>query len=164
MYSKIEPPTKKISKESVKVWRMTEAITNLIILAVLGILLFVDDYFTWKEWIGWILNGLIVLSFFHAIWSIFIEPILLQKYWRYDVNEEFIQTKRGAWSETHELIPMTKVQSVKLNQGPFLRKYNLYSLSIGTMGDSHDIPAIPEKEAYELRDKIAHFAKIKEVD
>jgi membrane protein YdbS with pleckstrin-like domain len=32
------------------------------------------------------------------------------------------------------------------------------------MGDSHDIPAIPEKEAYELRDKIAHFAKIKEVD
>ncbi|MDQ7860484.1 hypothetical protein RCO48_03555 [Peribacillus frigoritolerans] len=64
MYSKIQPPTKKISKESVKVWRMTEAITNLIILAVLGTLLFVDDYFTWKEWIGWILNGLIVLSFF----------------------------------------------------------------------------------------------------
>ncbi|WP_349654800.1 hypothetical protein [Peribacillus simplex] len=87
MYSKIQPPTKKISKESVKVWRMTEAITHLIILTVLGILLFVDDYFTWKEWIGWILNGLIALSFFHAIWSIFIEPILLQKYWRYDVNE-----------------------------------------------------------------------------
>ncbi len=65
-----------------------------------------------------------------------------------DVNEEFIQTKRGAWNETHELIPMTKVQSVKLNQGPFLRKYNLYSLSIGTMGDSHDILAnIPEKES-----------------
>ncbi|AMM91605.1 PH domain-containing protein [Peribacillus simplex] len=164
MYSKIQPPTKKISKESVKVWRMTEAITNFITLAVFCILLYVDDYFAWKEWIGWILYGLITLSFFHAIWSIFIEPILLQKYWRYDVNEEFIQTKRGAWSETHELIPMTKVQSVKLNQGPFLRKYNLYSLSIGTMGDSHDIPAIPEKEAYELRDKIAHFAKIKEVD
>lgn len=64
MYSKIQPPTKKISKESVKVWRMTEAITHLIILTVLGILLFVDDYFTWKEWIGWILNGLIALSFF----------------------------------------------------------------------------------------------------
>ncbi|MBK5444743.1 MULTISPECIES: PH domain-containing protein [unclassified Peribacillus] len=164
MYSMIQPPTKKISKESVKVWRMTETITNLVILAVLSILLYVDNYFAWKEWIGWTITGLIVLLFFHAIWSIFIEPILLQKYWRYDVSEEFIQTKQGAWKETHELIPMTKVQSVKLNQGPLLRKYNLYSISIGTMGASHDIPAISEKEAYELRDKIAHFAKIKEVD
>ncbi|WP_057913995.1 PH domain-containing protein [Peribacillus muralis] len=164
MYTKIKPPTKEISKQAVKVWRMTEAITHIIIIAVLIILLFADDYFAWKDWIGWLLNGLVVLSLFHSVWSIFIEPALLQKYWRYDVNEEFIQTKRGAWNETHELIPMTKVQSVKLEQGPLLRKYNLYSLSIGTMGDSHDIPAIPEKEAYELRDKIAYFAKIKEVD
>lgn len=63
MYSKIQPPTKKISKESVKVWRMTEAITNFITLAVFCILLYVDDYFAWKEWIGWILYGLITLSF-----------------------------------------------------------------------------------------------------
>ncbi|MGE6377665.1 PH domain-containing protein [Peribacillus muralis] len=164
MYSKIKPPTKKISKQAVKVWRMSEAIIHLIIIAILFLLLIADNYFAWKEWIGWMLIGFVLLSLFHSIWSIFIEPILLQKYWRYDVNEEFIHTKRGAWYETHELIPMTKVQSVKLDQGPFLRKYNLYSLSIGTMGDSHEIPAIPEKEAYELRDKIAYYAKIKEVD
>ncbi|WP_285768577.1 PH domain-containing protein [Peribacillus sp. SI8-4] len=164
MYSKIKPPTKKISKQAVKVWRMFEAIIHLIILAVLFILLFADGYFAWKVWIGWLLIGLIVLSLCHSVWSIIIEPVLLQRYWRYDVNEEFIQTKQGALYETHELIPMTKVQSVRLDQGPLLRKYNLYSLSIGTMGSSHDIPAIPEDEAYELRDKIAHFAKIKEVD
>ena len=52
MYSMIQPPTKKISKESVKVWRMTETITNLVILAVLSILLYVDNYFAWKEWIS----------------------------------------------------------------------------------------------------------------
>lgn len=164
MYSKVKPPTKQISKQAVKVWRMSEAIIHLIILAILILLLFADDYFAWKEWIGWGLIGLTVLCLFNSVWSIFIEPGLLQKYWRYDVNEEFIQTKRGALFETHELIPMTKVQSVRLDQGPLLRKYNLYSLSIGTMGDSHEIPAIPEEEAYELRDKIAYFAKIKEVD
>ncbi|MGM9956598.1 MAG: PH domain-containing protein [Peribacillus sp.] len=164
MYSKIQAPTKKISKESIKVWRMTETITNLIILVILGILLFVDTYFSWKEWIGWVLIGLTIIECLSAIWSIIIAPILLQKYWRYDVSEEFIQTKHGAWYESHELIPMTKVQSVELNQGPFLRKYGLYTISIGTMGDSHTIPAIPEKEAYELRDKIAHYAKIKEVE
>ena len=64
MYSMIQPPTKKISKESVKVWRMTETITNLVILAVLSILLYVDNYFAWKEWIGWTLTGLIVLTIF----------------------------------------------------------------------------------------------------
>ncbi len=83
MYSKIQPPTKKISKESVKVWRMTEAITPISLsspsLASYYLLMIIS---LGKNGLDGFLNGLIVLSFFHAIWSIFIEPILLQKYWR----------------------------------------------------------------------------------
>ncbi|MGE7623070.1 PH domain-containing protein [Viridibacillus sp. NPDC096237] len=164
MYLKIEAPQRSISKEAVKVWRITETLANAGILTVLGILYYLHMRFEWKEWIGWIILGVLILTVLFAIWEILFEPALKQKYWRYDVDENFIQLKYGALKEVNELVPMTKVQSVELNQGPFLRKYGLYSIQIGTMGSGHAIPAISEKEAFELRDQIAHYAKIKEVE
>ena len=59
---------------------------------------------------------------------------------------------------------MTKIQSISTNQGPLLRKYDFYSISIDTMGSSHSIPALPKEKAIELRNQIAYFAKIKEVE
>ncbi|WP_312097544.1 PH domain-containing protein [Niallia sp.] len=164
MYFSIPEPTKKVSKEVVKVWRISEAISNSVILAVLIVCYYLDFYFSWKTWIGLVIVCLIGLTFLAALWGIFIEPPLKQKYWRYDVSEEFIQLKWGVMVENHQLVPMTKVQSVELTQGPLQRKYQLYSIKVGTMGTSHEIPAIPKEEAYRLRDQIAYFAKIKEVE
>jgi len=164
VYFSIPEPTKKVSKEVVKVWRISEAISNSVILAVLIVCYYLDFYFSWKTWIGLVIVCLIGLTFLAALWGIFIEPPLKQKYWRYDVSEEFIQLKWGVMVENHQLVPMTKVQSVELTQGPLQRKYQLYSIKVGTMGTSHEIPAIPKEEAYRLRDQIAYFAKIKEVE
>lgn len=164
MYSKIEEPKRCISEKAMKVWRISESLINMGILVVLCIVFYLDVYFEWKYWIGWIIIGLLGMTVLSAIWGIFIEPSLKQKYWRYDVDEEFIQLKSGIWNKKHQLIPMTKVQSVELVQGPLLRKFQLYSISVGTMGSSHKIPAIPQEEARELRDQIAHYAKIKEVE
>ncbi|MGP7819307.1 PH domain-containing protein [Niallia sp. 01092] len=164
MYSTIPVPTKRIAADAIKVWRVTEFITTIVILLVLGVLYYLGVYFSWENWIGWIIIALIILTILSSIWGILVEPALKQKYWRYDVSEEFIQLKSGVWNEKHQLIPMTKVQSVELNQGPFLRKYQLYSISIGTMGSSHEIPAVSKEEAYQLRDQIAYYAKIKEVE
>jgi len=72
--------------------------------------------------------------------------------------------KHGALKKVHQIVPMAKVQSVTTNQGPLLRKYGLYSVSIGTMGSSHTIPALPEEVALELRNQIASYARINEVD
>lgn len=164
MHNQIPTPQGRLSKDAVKVWRMTETISHLVILGILGTLFYLDHLFTWKVWIGWILIGLIVITIFSAIWDIFIKPFLLYKNWRYAANEEFLQLKSGAFNEEHQLVPMTKIQSVSTKQGPFLRKYGLYSLSVETMGSSHTIPALPEDIAIELRNQIAHFAKIKEVE
>jgi len=98
-----------------------------------------------------------------AVWS-FINPFLLYKNWRYDVDEEFLQLKSGVLYEEHQLVPMTKIQSVATKQGPLLRKYGLCSISIETMGSSHTIPALPKDVAIKLRNQIAHYAKIKEVE
>ncbi|WP_416150414.1 PH domain-containing protein [Salipaludibacillus sp. HK11] len=164
MYSQIDAPQKRLSKNSVKIWMINEFFINVVGFVVLGVLFYLDYLYSWKVWIGWLLIAITVYSVLSAIWGIFIKPSLLYKNWRYDVGEEFLQLKSGAFIEEHHLVPMTKIQSVSTNQGPILRKYGLYSLSIQTMGSSHAIPNLPEDIAFDVRDQIAHYAKIEELE
>ncbi|MGN7177104.1 hypothetical protein BK139_22030 [Paenibacillus sp. FSL R5-0490] len=163
MLVNIKEPQNRISPRAIRVWIISEVIQNIIGFAVLGVLFYLDDLFSWKEWIGWVLIILLIVSIPAAIWS-FISPFIKYKSWRYDVDEEYVQMKSGVWQEKHLLIPMTKVQSVETVQGPIMRKYGLYSVTMGTMGSSHTIPALPEGEAASLRNQIAKYAKIKEED
>jgi uncharacterized protein len=159
----IKEPQNRISPRAIRVWIISEVIQNTIGFAVLGVLFYLDDLFSWKEWIGWVLIIFLAVSIPAAIWS-FISPFIKYKSWRYDVDEEYIQIKSGVWQEKHLLMPMTKVQSVETVQGPIMRRYGLYSVTMGTMGSSHTIPALPEGEAVSLRNQIAKYAKIKEED
>lgn len=163
MNNLLAEPQKRLSKHAVKVWLIGEMIGNFIGLIILGVLFYLDYYFSWKEWIGWILIVVTALAFLGAIWG-FIHPFLLYKNWRYDADEEFLHLKSGAITETHQLVPMTKIQAVETEQGPILRKYGLRSVSVQTMGSSHTIPALPQEIAIELRNQIAQYAKVKEVE
>ncbi|WP_394582030.1 PH domain-containing protein [Cytobacillus firmus] len=163
MLVNIKGPQNRISSRAIRVWIISEVIQNIIGFAVLGVLFYLNNLFSWKEWIGWVLIILLFVSIPAAIWS-FISPFIKYKSWRYDVDEEYVQMKSGVWQEKHLLIPMTKVQSVETVQGPIMRKYGLYSVTMGTMGSSHTIPALPEGEAVSLRNQIAKYAKIKEED
>lgn len=163
MYSEINKPEQRLSKDAVKVWMISDTISNVIGFIVLAVLFYLDARFAWKEWIGWIIILLTVFAVIGAIWS-YIKPLLLYKNWRYAVSEEFLQIKSGALNEEHHLVPMTKIQSVATRQGPLLRRYKLRSVSIDTMGSSHIIPALSEEVAIALRNQIAHYAKIREVE
>lgn len=163
MDQQIVTPQQQLSKVVIRVWIIGEIIANFIGLLVLAALFFLDTNFHGRR-AGWIILVVTILSVVGTIWSVFFEPSLKFNSWRYDVNEDFLQLKYGIFIEKHELIPMTKIQSVATNQGPIMRKYGLYSVSITTMASSHKIPALSEKVAIELRSQIAYFAKVKEVE
>lgn len=160
----IPEPANKISKDAVKVWRISNFLGQLITILIGGSLIWVGIYFNWYQWIVIVLSILLFIDIIYALWEVVFQPTLLQKYWRYHIDEEFIQMKYGVFITKHLIIPMTKVQYVEAKQGPLLRKYNLHTLSIGTMQSSSSIPALPEQEALALRKQIAHHAKIKEVE
>lgn len=156
-------PQKRLADAAVPYWRMQELISNIIILVVLAVLFYLDWRFDWYAWIGWILIALAVFYVIGLVWSV-ISPPLLYKSWRYDLDTEFLYLQFGVWEQTQQLVPMTKIQAVALQQGPLMRRYGLASLSVETMGSRHEIPALPKDTAAELRDRIAQFAKIKEVE
>lgn len=160
----IQTPEERLSKHAVPVWRISATISAVIFALILGGVYFLYDYFSWYEWV---FKGVMIgaaLLILNAIWEIIIQPALLYKNWRYSVDEQFLQLKSGAFTMQHQLVPMTKIQAVATNQGPLLRRYHLYSITIETMGSSHTIPAIKKEDAIILRNLIAHYAKIKEVE
>lgn len=164
MYSEVQEPSQRLAKEIISVLRWRSTISFSIECMILAILFGVSIYFSWYTWINWVIAGSAMLASLIAIWSIGIRPRYIFKNTRYDVDEEFLQVKIGAFFEQHELVPMTKIQAVSTNQGPILRKFNLYSIEIETMGSSHEIVALRKETAIDLRNEIAHFAKIREED
>ncbi|MFI8687831.1 PH domain-containing protein [Rossellomorea sp. NPDC077527] len=162
MYININEPTQTISKKATKVWRISNTIGHTTALILIGILITCTNRFDWYDWVGivlYVLGGLFIVS---AVFSIFIEPIYLQRTWRYQVDREFVQLKFGKWQQQHVLIPMEKVEFVRTEQGPIMRRYDLYDLEIGTTTSNHKIPSIPAETANTLKVDIATFAKIRD--
>lgn len=160
----IPQPENQISKDAITVWRITNITVDAIALVILIGLHWAGIHFNWFHWITAILWILIGLTIIFAIWDVLIEPRVLYKYWRFGMTEEFVQLKHGVFSHKHIVIPMTKIQYVEATQGPLLRKYGLYTITVGTMRSSHAIPALPETQAFLLRDSIAERARLKEVE
>ncbi|MCI2255160.1 PH domain-containing protein [Domibacillus sp. PGB-M46] len=162
METNIKAPSKSISPQAVKMWRLSRAIGHAAAFFLISALLAMDAAWGWWSWIGWLLYGSAGFTLLSAVFTIGIEPSILQRTWRYEVSEEYVQLKHGALTRVHVLVPMAKVEYVTTNQGPVMRKYGLYNVVIGTMASSHNIPAVPEKEAFALREQIAELAQVKD--
>lgn len=162
MYININEPKNEISPDAVKVWRMSNTIGHIIALVIVAILFICANLFDWYDWISIVLYCLGGLAILSGIYSILIEPIYLQRTWRYEIDQEFIQLKHGRWNQQHILIPMEKVEYVRTEQGPIMRRHKLYNIEVGTSTSNHVIPAIPAEEAHLLKAQIATFAKIKD--
>lgn len=142
---------------------ISKLIRNLIWVIVLAGLFWLHHYFQWPTWAFWILIVISILKFIGIIWS-FIEPTLLYRSWSYQYDHEYLQLHYGIFTKEWITVPMTKIQAVSTVQGPLMKRFNVYSLKVETMGSSHTIPALDKDVAMEIREIIAQYAKLKEVD
>ncbi|MFD2210628.1 PH domain-containing protein [Virgibacillus halophilus] len=153
-----------ISKDAIRVWRLTNIIESVISIVILSALIGASYYFNWYTWIGVTFCVLLALVVLNSVWEIGFQPIYLQKSWRFSISEEFVRIHKGIWVKKETVIPMTKVQFVELKQGPLFRRHDLNTISIQTIRSAHAIPAIKSWDAGQLRDEIAAYAKVEEED
>ncbi|WP_410503096.1 PH domain-containing protein [Exiguobacterium acetylicum] len=150
----LKEPTQTISKDAIKVWRLTDALVSTVVLIVLIGLLFVDTYYQWSSWIGIVLYVLIAVTIVSALIECTVMPVYRQKTWRYEIDAQCIQLKHGAFMRTHLIIPIEKIYFVKTSQGPLSKQYGLATVKIGTIGYVHDIPSLPLAQATEITQRI----------
>lgn len=157
----IQEPQKRISEKALTVWRITALINVATSWVIAAVVIFFLHRFDVRLWI---IVLLIIFEILFTYFSIFLFPSLEWRRWRYDVREEEIELQKGIFIVKRTLIPMIRVQHVDTVQGPILRKYHLASVIVNTAATAHEIPALEEEEAEELRRFISNLARVADED
>ncbi|WP_273853808.1 PH domain-containing protein [Guptibacillus spartinae] len=155
-------PSKKIDPKGLKVWQITGGIFSFI--AVLFISGLFVVHFILRPLPIWLLAVGCTLALLFALLQTWLLPKLRWKRWRYEVTEHEIELKYGVIIVKRTLIPMVRVQHVDTRQGPLLRAYQLSSVTISTAATTHEIPALSNDVADELRNRISILARVAEED
>ncbi|MGP4042457.1 PH domain-containing protein [Gracilibacillus sp. D59] len=157
-----EQPNERIATDAIKAWKLTAQLIAIIPL-LLTIAAFVVAYFFefLQYWVGIVLVGLTALEWGITVYFI---PKLRWRRWRYQIYDQEIYIQHGILIVTRTVVPMIRVQHVDTQQGPILKKYGLATLQISTAATTHEIPALLEDEAADLRDQISELARVEQDD
>lgn len=155
------PPQNTIALDAVKAWKITALlfIAVLWILTIVGcILSFIYDVQLWYTFIAILISGVATYLF------VFLFPKVRWRRWRYEVFEQEIYIQHGILIVSRTIVPMIRVQHVDTKQGPILKRFRLASVTISTAATTHEIPALSEEDASELRDRISVLARVAKDD
>ncbi|GAA0286625.1 hypothetical protein GGQ92_000940 [Gracilibacillus halotolerans] len=155
-------PTERIAVEAVNAWRLSAHLISAIA-AIVTIGVFVASHFLdfIPGWVGWTLAGFTIIEW---VITAYVVPKLRWRRWRYQIYEQEIYIQHGIIIVTRTVIPMIRVQHVDTKQGPILKRYGLSNLEISTAATTHEIPALSEEQAADLRDQISELARVEQDD
>ena len=92
-----------------------------------------------------------------------ISPVVFYKRYRYRMDEDKIEVRRGILWITHEMVPIERVHQVDVNAGPVNRMFGLANVGITTAGGKVDLQFLNEDVAEgiasKLNDKIVKLLK-----
>lgn len=91
--------------------------------------------------------------------AVVLVPRLRWAHWRYDVRDEEVDLRSGAFTVTRTLIPMARVQHVDTKRTVVSQLFGLAAVTIHTAAGRNVIPGLAEPDAAAIRDRIAQLAR-----
>lgn len=150
----------KLHINSIKSWFISRAIATVIVAAIL----IIGDYFLTTKLdflrgnLSLYVNIGIGIIIFFMILNTVAYPSIEYKQWKYMITKDKIEFSEGIYWIKTVVIPIVRVQHIKISEGPINRRFNLANLQIYTAGGSYTIPNIELKKAEEisefLKDKV----------
>lgn len=152
----------KLNINSIKSWFISRAIATAIVSAILigGDFFLTIKLNIFKESLSLYTNIGIVIIIVLMLLNTIVYPSLEYKQWRYIITKDKIEFSEGIYWIKTVIIPIVRIQHIKINQGPINRRFKLSNLEIHTAGGSYTIPNIELEKAEEISDFLKD--KIKE--
>lgn len=146
----------RLDEKAKKSWFISRLIALIIISGILiTSRIVLKNKLASHSFIANIVVGVIVLL---LIINTFIHPSIEYKQWKYIITEDRIEFIHGIYFLTTTIVPIVRIQHVKISQGPINRIFNLADIEIHTAGGVHEIPGFPKEKAEEistyLKDKV----------
>lgn len=144
-------PTRTLAPAARTLWTLTalgQALPLLLVLGILGARLVPEGLR--------IPVALVALA--AAAVHVLVLPRLRWRRWRYEVRDQEIDLRRGAFTVRRTLVPMSRVQHVDTRRTVVSEMLGLASVVFHTAAGANEIPALSEADAAEIRDRIADLA------
>ncbi len=148
------PVFRPLDARVVPLWRVTNAIGYGVLLLVQLIALFFIPFkgsYFWVAIAGWMVLALI------CFWLAWIRPPRVYRSWSYRIDDRVLEIRNGLLFQRTRLLPLSRLQHVDIERGPFERRFGLASLILHTAGTheaSMTIPGLEDAEAVRLRDHL----------
>lgn len=151
-----------IDENAVRAWIIGRLAVSIILNTayILLLCLFIIPkfgYMTAVRYSAYILAAVIVLL---SILESFIWPFLEYKQWKYGIFANEIELINGIIVRKKIIIPISRIQNLKIEQGPIQRVYGITSVNIITAGGCHEIPSIPLEEAEIITERLKRIIEI----
>lgn len=95
-----------------------------------------------------------------------VSPQIFYRYYRYRMDDDCIEVRRGVIIRSHFLVPVERIHQVQVDKGPILRKFGLASVTVTTAGGIANLEyldePIAEDIAQNLNEKIIKMLKARE--
>src|SRR5699024_7156052 len=106
----------------------------------------------------------IILAIIICLLSTYLFVLLILKLrwrrWQHELFEQEIYIQHGILIMSRTLVTMIRVQHIETQQSPILKKFQLASVTISTAATTHEIPALSDEDASDLRDRISALARV----
>lgn len=151
-------PQHRIDERAISLWRV-HGIFGPVFWGVTGTMfLFVMSMATSVvKW--WFIPAFYPVILLYAVGTILVIPPLRWKYWRYEVDDSELYLQRGFLLIRRTVIPLVRVQHVDTTQGPISKYFGLSAVRVSTAASTHEIPALSDEVADDLRDRISRLAR-----
>lgn len=159
----LKQPEKRIDPNAKKAWRIAGIGFGLFwFILPTGYFLIVGN--SAEDYSAALQIAFVLFSITAYIITAFVVPVLRWERWRYDLSENEIDLLRGFIIKKRTLIPINRVQHVDTSQGPVYRKFGLSSVKVSTAATTHEIPALNEEIAAEVRNRISQLVRLAKED
>lgn len=145
-----------------------KAITIMRINAIIGLLIFGAAYFIFKlleiempKEVSIAVNLIIGIIFVLLIFNVVLFPNIRYQRYKYYVNNEMIDVKKGLIVITRSIVPIERVQKIELTMGPIDRCYGLSTVVIYTAAGVVSIKFLKNEVAQEITDYLNKIIKEK---
>lgn len=88
-----------------------------------------------------------------------VVPVLRTRRWRWALRAAELDLRHGAVTERRTIVPISRVQHVELRRTLAGRLTDTVALVVHTAAGATTIPALSERDAVDVRDRIADRAQ-----
>jgi len=134
-------------------WRAFCAVAPLMVLLITVVIALPAE----PSWAGW---GVVVVVTVLAIGATAVLTKIRYTVFWYATSATEIDIQQGIIFTERNVVPMHRVQSLRIERGPVADRYRLTNLKIRTAGGSVSIYGLDRDEAGELCDRISRFARL----